>query len=159
MPIGRAEIFCALISSLQAKVAFLAGISNICAKISRASALTGTITMPYKEKEIEKQYYSIGEVAAMFEVAPSLIRFWETEFEQLKPKKSKKGNRQFTPKDIETLRTVYHLVKERGYTIQGAREVLKNKPVQTKDKVEIIQSLERVKSFLLGIKEQLNTKA
>ncbi|PRY15628.1 transcriptional regulator [Pontibacter ummariensis] len=114
--------------------------------------------MPYKEKEIEKQYYTIGEVAAMFEVAPSLIRFWETEFDQLKPRKNKKGNRQYTPKDIESLRTVYHLVKERGYTIQGAKEVLKNKPVQTKDKIEIIESLEKVKAFLLGIKEQLNTK-
>ncbi len=114
--------------------------------------------MPYKEREIEKQYYTIGEVAAMFDVAPSLIRFWETEFEQLKPKKSKKGNRQFTPKDIEELRTVYHLVKERGYTIQGAKEVLKNKSVQTKDKIEILQSLEKVRTFLVGIKEQLNTK-
>ncbi len=91
----------------------------------------------------------------MFEVAPSLIRFWETEFEQLKPRKSKKGNRQFTPKDIEELRTIYHLVKERGYTIQGAKEVLKNKAVQTKDKIEIIQSLEKVKAFLVGVKDQL----
>lgn len=115
--------------------------------------------MPYKEKEIEKQYYSIGEVAAQFDVAPSLIRFWETEFEQLKPKKNKKGNRQYTPKDIENLRTVYHLVKERGYTIQGAKEMMKNKSVQTKDKIEIIESLEKVKSFLVGIKNQLNTKA
>ncbi|MBB6610263.1 MerR family transcriptional regulator [Pontibacter sp. Tf4] len=115
--------------------------------------------MPYKEKEIEKQYYTIGEVAAMFDVAPSLIRFWETEFEQLRPKKNKKGNRQFAQKDIETLRTVYHLVKERGYTIQGAKDVLKNKPVQTKDKMEIIDSLEKVREFLVGIKSQLNTKA
>ena len=111
--------------------------------------------MPFKEKEIEKQYYSIGEVAAMFEVAPSLIRFWETEFEVLKPKKSKKGNRLFTPKDIENLRIVYHLVKERGFTIQGAREVLKNQSIQTKDKVEILQSLEKVRDFLVGIKNQL----
>jgi len=111
--------------------------------------------MPFKEKDIEKQYYSIGEVAAMFEVAPSLIRFWETEFEVLKPKKSKKGNRLFTPKDIENLRIVYHLVKERGFTIQGAREVLKNKGVQTRDKFEIIQSLEKVRDFLTHIKNQL----
>ncbi len=111
--------------------------------------------MPFKEREIEKLYYSIGEVAAMFEVAPSLIRFWETEFEVLKPKKSKKGNRLFTPKDIENLRIVYHLVKERGFTIQGAREVLKTKGVQTKDKFEIIQSLEKVRDFLTNIKNQL----
>ena len=115
--------------------------------------------MPYKEREIEKQYYTIGEVAEMFDVAASLIRFWETEFEQLSPKKNKKGNRQYTKQDIETLRTIYHLVKERGYTIQGAKDVLKNKSVQTKDKIEIIESLEKVRAFLVGIKEQLNTKA
>ena len=115
--------------------------------------------MPYKEKEIEKQYYTIGEVAAMFDVAASLIRFWETEFEQLRPKKNKKGNRQYTKQDIETLRTVYHLVKERGYTIQGAKDVMKNKSVQTKDKIDMIDSLEKVRSFLVGIKNQLNTKA
>lgn len=111
--------------------------------------------MPFKEKEIEKQYYSIGEVAAMFQVAPSLIRFWETEFDVLKPKKSKKGNRLFSNADIETLRLVYHLVKERGYTIQGAREVLKNRAVQTKDKVEIIRSLEKIREFLVSMKSEL----
>src|SRR5574339_604541 len=98
--------------------------------------------MPYNEKEIEKQYYTIGEVAAMFDVAASLIRFWENEFAQLRPKKNKKGNRQYTKQDIETLRTVYHLVKERGYTIQGAKDVMKNKSVQTKDKIDMIDSLE-----------------
>jgi DNA-binding transcriptional MerR regulator len=111
--------------------------------------------MPFKEKEIEKHYYSIGEVAAMFNVAPSLIRFWESEFEMLRPKKGKTGNRQFTPKDIENLRLVYHLVKERGYTIQGAREQLKNKGPQTKEKVEILQSLEKIRSFLVEMKKQL----
>ncbi|QNF35196.1 MerR family transcriptional regulator [Adhaeribacter swui] len=111
--------------------------------------------MPFKEKEIEKQYYSIGEVAAMFQVAPSLIRFWESEFEVLKPKKSKKGNRLFSKADIENLRMVYHLVKERGYTIQGAREVLKHRAVQTKDKVEIIKSLEKIREFLVNMKSEL----
>ncbi len=111
--------------------------------------------MPFKEKEIEKQYHSIGEVALMFQVAPSLIRFWESEFDVLKPKKSKKGNRLFAKSDIETLRMVYHLVKERGYTIQGAREVLKNRSVQTKDKFEIIQSLEKIRGFLVSMKSQL----
>jgi DNA-binding transcriptional MerR regulator len=128
-------------------------------KISAVELYLETDAMPYKEKEIEKQYYTIGEVAALFDVAPSLIRFWETEFDQLKPKKNKKGNRQYTAKDIEELRSVYHLVKERGFTIQGAKEVMKNKSVQTKDKIEIINSLEKVRSFLVGIKEQLNTKS
>ena len=111
--------------------------------------------MPYKEKDIEKQYYTIGEVASMFGVAASLIRFWETEFEELKPKKNKKGNRLLTPSDIEPLRTIHHLLKDRGYTIQGARELLKNKSVQTKDKVEMIQSLEKVRAFLVEMKKQL----
>ncbi|CAN5736136.1 MerR family transcriptional regulator [soil metagenome] len=111
--------------------------------------------MPFKEKEIEKQYYSIGEVAAMFSVAPSLIRFWESEFEILRPKKGKTGNRLFTQKDIENLRMVYHLVKERGYTIQGARELLKTKGAQTKEKVEILQSLEKIRAFLVEMKKQL----
>lgn len=111
--------------------------------------------MPFKEKEIEKQYYSIGEVAAMFSVAPSLIRFWESEFELLRPKKGKTGNRLFTQKDIDNLRMVYHLVKERGYTIQGARELLKTKGPQTKDKVDILQSLEKIRAFLVEVKKQL----
>ena len=111
--------------------------------------------MPFKEKEIEKQYYSIGEVAAMFSVAPSLIRFWESEFEILRPKKGKTGNRLFTQKDIENLRMVYHLVKERGYTIQGARELLRTKGAQTKEKVEILQSLEKIRAFLVEVKKQL----
>ncbi len=111
--------------------------------------------VPYKERDIEKQYYSIGEVAAMFEVAPSLIRFWETEFDILKPKKNKKGNRLFSPKDIENLRFVYHLLKERGYTIQGAREMLRTRGVQAREKFEMVQSLEKIKEFLISIKAQL----
>jgi hypothetical protein len=74
--------------------------------------------MAYKEKEIEKLYYSIGEVAEQFNVAPSLIRFWESEFEIIKPKKNRKGNRQFTREDIDNVRTIYHLVKEKGFTLQ-----------------------------------------
>ncbi len=91
----------------------------------------------------------------MFSVAPSLIRFWESEFEILRPKKGKTGNRLFTQKDIENLRMVYHLVKERGYTIQGARELLKTKGAQTKEKVEILQSLEKIRAFLVEMKKQL----
>ncbi|RYZ48101.1 MAG: MerR family transcriptional regulator [Sphingobacteriales bacterium] len=111
--------------------------------------------MPYKEKLIEKKYYSIGEVAAMFDVATSLIRFWETEFDFLAPKKGKAGNRQYTAKDIENLKLVYHLVKERGYTIQGAREALKNSNSKVKDNLDMIESLEKVRGFLVEIKKQL----
>lgn len=111
--------------------------------------------MPYKEKEIEKKYFSIGEVAALFKVAPSLIRFWESEFEVLAPKKNKKGNRQFTKEDIDNLKVIYHLVKEKGYTLQGAKEALKNTRHKPVDKVEVIKSLEKLKEFLIELKKSL----
>ena len=112
--------------------------------------------MPYKERDIEKQYFTIGEVAAQFNVAPSLIRFWETEFEELRPRKSKKGNRLYTPQDIDIFRTIYHLVKERGYTIPGAREMIKQKGPQLKEKIDVIQSLEKLRKFLVQMKKELD---
>jgi DNA-binding transcriptional MerR regulator len=81
--------------------------------------------MPYKEKEITKMYHSISEVADMFDVNTSLIRFWEKEFDILQPKKNRKGNRLFTNKDIENLHLIFHLVKERGFTLEGAKNKLK----------------------------------
>lgn len=111
--------------------------------------------MAYKEKEIEKIYYSIGEVADMFNVAPSLIRFWESEFELIQPKKNRKGNRQFTKEDIENVRTIYHLVKEKGFTLQGAKEMLRNDSQAVKDKMEMISSLKRVRQFLSEVREKL----
>lgn len=111
--------------------------------------------MPYKEKDIEKKYFSIGEVAEVFKVAPSLIRFWESEFEILNPKKNKKGNRQFTKEDIDNLTVIFHLVKEKGYTLQGAKEALKNSQKKPVDKVEVIKSLEKVKDFLIELKKSL----
>jgi len=111
--------------------------------------------MPYKEKEIEKVYFTIGEVADEFNVATSLIRFWESEFSILSPKKNKKGNRQFTKSDIEKLRLIYHLVKERGFTLQGAKDMLENDPDELQDKMEMIASLHSVKEFLIKLKEEL----
>ena len=111
--------------------------------------------MPYKEREIEKVYFTIGEVAEEFNVATSLIRFWETEFDVLNPKKNKKGNRQFTKSDIQKLRLIYHLVKERGFTLQGAKEMLSNNPEELQDKMEMIDSLKKVKIFMQQLKEQL----
>jgi DNA-binding transcriptional MerR regulator len=111
--------------------------------------------MAYKEKEIEKIYYSIGEVAEMFSVAPSLIRFWESEFELIQPKKNRKGNRQFTKEDIDNVRTIYHLVKEKGFTLQGAKEMLKNDSQAVKDKMEMISSLRRVRQFLVEVRDRL----
>lgn len=111
--------------------------------------------MAYKEKEIQKLYYSIGEVAEIFNVAPSLIRFWESEFDIIKPKKNRKGNRQFTKEDIESVRTIYHLVKERGFTLQGAKEMLRNNSFEIKDKLELIDSLKSVRRFMVEVRDRL----
>jgi DNA-binding transcriptional MerR regulator len=112
--------------------------------------------MAYKEKEIEKLYYSIGEVADLFNVAPSLIRFWESEFEIIKPKKNRKGNRQFTREDIDNVRTIYHLVKEKGFTLQGAKEMLRNDTQAVRDQMEMIESLKRVRGFLVEMRDKLH---
>jgi len=111
--------------------------------------------MPYKEKTIEKKYFAIGEVASMFNVATSLIRFWESEFDIIKPKKNRKGNRQFTKEDIENVKLIYHLVKEKGFTLQGAKDMLKKDSDAIKDRMDMIESLSKVKQFLQEIKTQL----
>jgi DNA-binding transcriptional MerR regulator len=112
--------------------------------------------MPYKETETVKLYYSIGEVAKMFDVNASLLRFWEKEFDIIKPKKNKKGDRMFTQEDVSNFRTIFHLVKERGYTLQGAKEKLKaTKKEETFNNVEMVKSLEKVKGFLLELKSAL----
>ncbi len=111
--------------------------------------------MPYKEKEIVKKYYTIGEVAEEFKVATSLIRFWESEFDIIHPKKNRKGNRQFTVEDIEDVRLIYHLVKERGFTLQGAKDFLKHDSHAFRSKMDLLESLSSVKSFLLNVRKQL----
>ena len=111
--------------------------------------------MPYKEKKIEKLYYSIGEVARMFNVNTSLIRFWEKEFDIIKPKKNKKGNRFFTKQDISNLELIYHLVKEKGMTLNGARKKLKDNKEDTSNNLEVIKSLTELKSLLLQIRDNL----
>jgi DNA-binding transcriptional MerR regulator len=108
-----------------------------------------------KERKIGKLYYSIGEVAGLFDVNASLIRYWEKEFDILKPQKNKKGNRLFTPQDLDNLRIIYHLVKERGFTLQGAKDKLKENKQDVVNKVEVIDSLNRLRSFLLDLKEQV----
>ena len=111
--------------------------------------------MAYKEKEIENLYYSIGEVAEVFNVAPSLIRFWESEFDIIKPKKNRKGNRQFTKEDIDNVRTIFHLVKEKGFTLQGAKEMLRNDTTAVRDNMELIDSLRDVRRFLVELRDKL----
>ncbi|MFY0598445.1 MAG: MerR family transcriptional regulator [Cyclobacteriaceae bacterium] len=111
--------------------------------------------MPYKEKEIEKKYFTIGEVAEELGVATSLIRFWEGEFDIIKPKKNRKGNRQFTKTDIKNVKLIYYLVKEKGYTLQGARDFIKNDSEAASGRIEMIESLKQIKSFLEKIKSEL----
>jgi DNA-binding transcriptional MerR regulator len=111
--------------------------------------------VPYKEPKIEKIFYSIGEVAEMLNVNQSLIRFWEKEFDILKPQKNKKGNRLFTQQDIENLRLIYHLVKERGMTLKGARLKLQNQKQEIVDSFEIVKKLQNIKENLLSIKSEL----
>ncbi len=103
----------------------------------------------------EKRYYTIGEVAKAFDVNASLIRFWEKEFDVLKPKKNAKGNRRFTPEDIKNLELIFYLVKERGFTLEGAKTHLKENKKKTLESFEIIQKLEFVKNELIKIKENL----
>jgi len=111
--------------------------------------------MPYKEKRVEKLYYTIGEVAEMFNVNPSLIRYWEKEFDIIKPKKNKKGNRFFTIEDIENFHVIYYLVKELGLTLKGAQKKLKENKESTLNNFEVVKSLKEVKSLLLEIREEI----
>ena len=111
--------------------------------------------MPVKERPIEKLYYSIGEVAEMFKVNTSLIRYWEKEFDVIKPKKNKKGNRFFTLTDVENFHLIYNLVKERGMTLKGAQQKMKENREETMQSFEGIQSLKGIKELLLEIKDEL----
>tara|TARA_B100000963_G_C22406285_1_gene571172 strand:- start:420 stop:755 length:336 start_codon:yes stop_codon:yes gene_type:complete len=111
--------------------------------------------MPYKDKPIEKLYYSIGEVAQSLDVNVSLIRFWEKQFNILKPKKNKKGNRMFTAADFEILKLIYHLVKERGFTLEGAKNKLIENKEDTINNFEIVSRLKEIRSFLVELKEGL----
>ncbi len=119
--------------------------------------------MPYKETDTVKLYYTIGEVSEMFEVNTSLIRFWEKEFDIIKPKKNKKGNRLFTPEDIDNFKVIYNLVKEQGLTLDGAKKYLKEnrKTVKHEMKIEknqfseIENKLKAIKSNLMEIRASL----
>jgi DNA-binding transcriptional MerR regulator len=111
--------------------------------------------MPYIQKEIKKLYYSIGEVATLFDVNASLIRFWEKEFEIIKPHKNKKGNRMFTQKDVDNFHLIFHLVKERGFTLQGAKDKIKNNKEDVSQTADVVNRLQKIKSFLLEVKNEL----
>jgi DNA-binding transcriptional MerR regulator len=111
--------------------------------------------MPYRDKKIEKLYYTIGEVAEMLNVAVSTVRFWENEFDILKPLKNKKGNRLFTQTDIKNLKIIYHMVKEEGMTLSGAKKKLSAKWEEADYKFEINESLQKIKSILLDIRDNI----
>ena len=109
--------------------------------------------MPYKEREIEKLYYSIGEVSRMLGVPISTVRFWENEFAILKPMKNKKGNRMFTAADLKNLKIIHHLLKDEGMTIQGVRRKLGGKWEETDKIYEINESLQKIRSLLLDLRD------
>lgn len=104
----------------------------------------------------KKLYYSMGEVAEMFDVNPSLIRHWESKFDCVKPHKNKKGNRMFSPQDVEKLKLIYHLVKERGMTLEGANKVLKRKSGSELSRdMELLERLQRIRASLVAVREEL----
>jgi len=102
-----------------------------------------------------KLYYSIGEVSRMFNVNTSLIRFWEKEFDIIKPRKNKKGNRLFTQADVDNFHVIYHLVKENGYTLEGAKKRLKTERHKTLTNDKVVRNLKNIRAFLLEIKKEL----
>ncbi|MEI7803115.1 MAG: MerR family transcriptional regulator [Bacteroidota bacterium] len=112
-----------------------------------------------EDKNPEKIYYTIGEVAAMFDLNVSNVRYWENEFDILMPKKNAKGDRFFTKKDIGNIRIIKELVKERGYTVEGAKIKLREKSDDLHQRMKMVNSLENVKSFLVQLKSQLENNS
>jgi DNA-binding transcriptional MerR regulator len=111
--------------------------------------------MPYKEKKVEKLFYSIGEVAEILNVRISTVRFWENEFDILKPRKNKKGNRLFLPEDLRNLRIIHHLVKEKGMTLAGAKKQIKDRWQETDYRFEIRETLAGIKDLLGEIRDNM----
>lgn len=114
-----------------------------------------SIEVPSDEILFKKQYYSIGEVSRMFKLNSSLLRYWESEFDIIKPRKNRKGDRHFRPEDIKNLKLIHHLLRQRKYTIEGAKSYLKKNKNKVSENFELIQKLERVKQFLLELKAGL----
>ena len=111
--------------------------------------------MSLARKETKKLFYQIGEVASELNVNVSLIRFWEKEFDIIKPKKNKKGNRQFSQKDFDNLKIIHFLVKEKGYTLEGAKKKIKENKEDKIDNLSIVRHLKEIRKFLVDLKEQL----
>ncbi|MEO1516734.1 MAG: MerR family transcriptional regulator [Bacteroidota bacterium] len=111
--------------------------------------------MPKLKEDISKLYYSIGEISEMFNVSKSLIRFWESEFSILKPHKNSKGDRRFTQQNIEQFRMIYHLVKEKGFTLEGAKREIKNSKERLLERQKMLDALEKTRHFLQNLKDEL----
>ena len=112
------------------------------------------VEVPEDEILFQKQYYSIGEVAGMFKVNTSLIRYWENEFDIIEPRKNRKGDRFFKPSDVKNLQLIHDLLRRRKFTIEGAKDYLK-KNKQAKEKYDMIQSMQKLRAFLLELKANL----
>ncbi len=110
------------------------------------------------KKESNKLYYTIGEVADMFDVNTSLIRYWEKEFDILQPRKNKKGDRLFTKKDLDHLHLIYHLVKEREFTLNGAKKRLRENKQDSFREAEVVKTLKKVREFLVQIRDEMDQK-
>jgi DNA-binding transcriptional MerR regulator len=122
--------------------------------LKQGTAEAGLIEIPADEVLFGKQYYTMGEVSEMFKVNQSLLRYWETEFDILQPRKNKKGDRYFRPVDIKNLHLIYHLLRQRKYTIEGAKDFLRNNK-KAKERFEVIERLQQIRNFLLEWKAQL----
>lgn len=103
----------------------------------------------------EKRYYTIGEVAKAFEVNTSLLRYWEKEFKEIQPKKKTSGVRKYTPQDVQNIKLIYHLLKEKGMTIEGAKNQLKDSKSSEENKMDILKKLERIKKELENLRDNL----
>ena len=111
-----------------------------------------------EENQTEKYYYSIGEVAKMFGVNTSMIRYWENEFDVLRPRKNKKGNRMFTQRDVRYVHVIYHLTKVKGYTLAGAKQALKDKFSEYEERVMLLDTLDKTRKFLVDLDQSLKMK-
>ena len=123
--------------------------------VKEMDAESAMINIPDDEVLFKKQYYSIGEVAEMFNLNTSLLRYWETEFDILKPRKNRKGDRHFRPEDIKNLSLIHHLLRQRKYTIEGAKDYLKKNKSKAQQNFGIIQRLEKLRGFLLELRAGL----
>jgi DNA-binding transcriptional MerR regulator len=122
--------------------------------LKQVTAEADLIEVPADEVLFSKQYYTMGEVSEMFKVNQSLLRYWETEFDILQPRKNKKGDRYFRPVDIKNLHLIYHLLRQKKYTIEGAKDFLRNNK-KAKERFEVIERLRQIRDFLLEWKAQL----